>query len=69
MEPDLDILAERVDELIETVHRLRRDNQSLKEREQALNAERDRLKEKNLEAKQRLESIINRLRQSGGESS
>lgn len=68
LEQDLEILSERVDELIETVRRLRRDNSELKSREQALNQEKDRLKAKNLEAKQRLESIISRLRQHGGDA-
>ncbi len=69
LEQDLEILSERVDELIETVRRLRRDNSELKHREHALNQEKDRLKAKNLEAKQRLESIISRLRQHGGDAS
>lgn len=67
LEQKLDILADRVDELIETVRLLRRDNLELKERERRLNEEKERLKNKNLEAKNRLETIIARLRQQGGE--
>ncbi len=69
LEQKLEILADRVDELIETVRRLRRDNTDLKNRERELSQEKERLKAKNLEAKQRLESIITRLRQHGGDPS
>ncbi|KAA3624918.1 MAG: hypothetical protein DWQ08_09865 [Proteobacteria bacterium] len=69
LEQKLEILASRVDELIETVRALRRDNHKLKARETELNEEKERLKAKNLEAKDRLETIISRLRQQGGEQS
>ena len=69
MEQKLEILSERVDELIETVRMLRRDNTDLKRKEKELKQERERLKTKNLEARERLDSIISRLRQQGGEGS
>lgn len=67
MEHKLKILAKRVDELIEAVRLLRRDNLRLREQEKQLNDERDRLKAKNQEARERLDSIIKRLKQQGGE--
>ncbi|MCZ7597704.1 MAG: TIGR02449 family protein [Gammaproteobacteria bacterium] len=69
MEQKLEVLARRLDELIDTVQRLQRDNVNLREKEKELAEERSRLKAKNAEAKKRLESIIGRLRQHGGESS
>jgi uncharacterized protein (TIGR02449 family) len=63
----LQILASRIDELIETVRLLRRDNQRLREREAQLSEEAQRLRAKNQEARERLDSIITRLKQHGGE--
>ncbi len=64
----LDKLSDHIDALAELVRKLRSENQSLKVRETELNAERARLYEKNQEAKQRLESIIVKLRQGGEQS-
>jgi len=69
LEQKIEALARRLDELIDTVQRLRRDNMDLKEKEKEFAEEKSRLKAKNAEAKKRLESIIGRLRQHGGESS
>ncbi len=69
LEQKLETLSNRIDELINTVRRLRHDNKALKEQEKMLGEEADRLREKNREAKQRLEVIIARLRQQGGDHS
>ena len=69
LEQKIEALARRLDELIDTVQRLRRDTMDLKEKEKEFAEEKSRLKAKNAVAKKRLESIIGRLRQHGGESS
>jgi uncharacterized protein (TIGR02449 family) len=68
LDQNIEILAEKVDELIETVRRLKRDNLDLRDREKKLNEEKTQLEAKNREAKKRLGSIITRLRQLGGET-
>jgi len=59
---DLKKLEERVDELIQTVERLRGENKSLRESQTNLVSERDKLMTKTEQARVRVESMIERLR-------
>ena len=61
-EMDLRKLEQRVDELIDTVGRLKSENQHLRETKAALEAERARLLENTELARTRVESMIERLR-------
>lgn len=60
-------LAEHVELLIEQSARLREEMQALRFRESQLLAERDELIAKNDTAKERIEAILQRLKQSGAE--
>ncbi len=60
--PDIKTLSARIDSLVELAERLMADNRALREREQALLAERDDLQKKNELAKARVEAIILRLK-------
>ncbi len=64
LESQLDIkkLEERVDELINTVERLRTENKTLRDSQTHLAAERDRLMTKTEQARTRVESMIERLK-------
>lgn len=60
--PDIKTLSARIDSLVDLAERLMADNRALREREQALLAERDDLQKKNELAKARVEAIILRLK-------
>jgi cell division protein ZapB len=61
-EQDLRALEVRVEELIRACTHLKDENKTLRAREQELTAERDRLAEKNDQAKHRVEDMITRLK-------
>jgi cell division protein ZapB len=61
-ELDIKALERRVDELIRSVHTLREENQSLRQNQTSLMAERARLIEKTELARSRVEAMIVRLR-------
>ncbi len=61
-EQDLKRLETRIEELIRTVERLKEENRSLRAKQEALNAERARLIERNDLARSRVEAMINRLK-------
>ena len=58
---DNDNFEQNLDRLIELCQRLKRDNQALRNREVGLLGERSQLMKKNEMAKQKVETIINRL--------
>ncbi|MBT7904642.1 MAG: TIGR02449 family protein [Porticoccaceae bacterium] len=53
---------EKLDHLIELCQQLKQENQALREREAGLVGERSQLIEKNEMARQKIETMINRLR-------
>ncbi|MBI3563238.1 MAG: TIGR02449 family protein [Gammaproteobacteria bacterium] len=59
---DLKKLEDKVDELIQTVERLRSENKTLRQSQTNLVAERDKLMTKTEQARVRVESMIQRLR-------
>lgn len=59
---DLKQLEGRIDQLIEACQRLQNENQSLKSEQGSLQAERAKLLEKTRVARERIESMINRLK-------
>jgi cell division protein ZapB len=59
---DLKQLESRIDQLIEACQRLQNENQSLKSEHGSLQAERARLLEKTRIARERIESMISRLK-------
>lgn len=59
---DIKKLEDRVDELISTVERLRSENKTLRQSQTHLVTERDKLIAKTEQARQRVESMIERLR-------
>ena len=59
---DSDILEQKLDRLIGLCQQLKRENQALREREAGLVGERGELLEKNEMARQKIETMINRLR-------
>lgn len=61
-EQDLRALEVRVEELIRACVHLKDENKTLRAREHELTAERDRLANKNDEAKHRVEDMIERLK-------
>lgn len=61
-ETDLKILERRVDELIQRLNAVKSENQSLRESQSALIAERARLIEKTELARTRVEAMISRLK-------
>lgn len=61
-EQDLRALEVRVEELIRACAHLKDENKTLRAQEQILVGERDRLAEKNDQAKQRVELMIGRLK-------
>ncbi len=58
----IEALHGKVDALIAVCGKLRRENQSLRENERSLCAEKRQLLEKNREARQRLQGILTRLK-------
>ncbi len=61
-EQELKKLEFRINELIQTCERLKEENRALRERNDALSAERSTLAERNEMARGRVESMINRLK-------
>lgn len=61
-ETDLKMLERRVDELIQRLNAVKSENQSLRESQSALVAERARLIEKTELARSRVEGMITRLK-------
>ena len=59
---DSDKFEEKLDRLIELCQQLKQENQALREREAGLVGERSQLIEKNEMARQKIETLINRLR-------
>ena len=59
---DSDKFEEKFDRLIELCQQLKQENQALREREAGLVGERSQLIEKNEMARQKIETMINRLR-------
>jgi cell division protein ZapB len=59
---DLKQLESRIDQLIEACQRLRNENDSLKSEHGSLQAERAKLLEKTRIARERIESMIDRLK-------
>lgn len=59
---DSDKFEEKLDRLIELCQQLKQENQALREREAGLVGERSQLVEKNEMARQKIETMINRLR-------
>lgn len=59
---DIKKLEDRVDELISTVERLRSENKTLRQSQTHLVAERDKLITKTEQARQRVASMIERLK-------
>ena len=59
---DIKKLEDRVDELINTVERLRSENKTLRDSQTHLVAERDRLMIKSEQARTRVENMIERLK-------
>ena len=58
---DTDNFEEKLDRLIELCQQLKRDNKALREREVDLLGERSQLMKKNEMARQKVETMINRL--------
>ena len=58
---DTDNFEEKLDRLIELCQQLKRDNKTLREREGDLLGERSQLMKKNEMARQKVETMINRL--------
>ena len=59
---DSDKFEEKLDQLIELCKQLKQENQALREREAGLVGERGQLIEKNEMARQKIETMISRLR-------
>ena len=59
---DSDKFKEKLDQLIELCQQLKQENQALREREAGLVGERGQLIEKNEMARQKIETMISRLR-------
>lgn len=55
-------LEKRIDELVATVHRLKEENRALRQRQEAIAADRTSLLGRNDQVRTRVEAIIGRLR-------
>ena len=64
---ETDSVEQKLDQLIELCQQLKRENQLLLEREAGLMGERSELIEKNELARQKIETMINRLRSMSAE--
>lgn len=62
MSKNADILEQKLDRLIELCQQLQRENLALREREAGLVSERGKLLEQNELARQKVETMINRLK-------
>lgn len=59
---ELDRLAKRLDDLVLTCNQLKEENRSLRQRQDALTAERATLLQKNEQVRARVEAMIGRLK-------
>ena len=66
MEAELDSLDEKINQLVQLCHRLRRDNHELRQQLAAATNESKQLSEKIENARLRLESLLSRLPEDGG---
>jgi cell division protein ZapB len=66
MEAELDSLDEKINQLVQLCHRLRRDNHELRQHLAAATNESKQLSEKIENARSRLESLLSRLPEDGG---
>ena len=62
LETEVKLLADRAEELIKTLKRLQADNHQLQLQQDQLSAEKLELQDRNLQAKQRIDLIVERLR-------
>jgi cell division protein ZapB len=62
IEPELQYLEQRVNDLLALVHQLAEENRALRHRQDALGAERATLLQKNEQVRTRVEAMIGRLR-------
>ena len=66
MEAELDSLDEKINQLVQLCHRLRRDNHELRQQLAAATNESKQLNEKIETARARLEGLLSRLPEDGG---
>ena len=66
MEAELDSLDEKINQLVQLCHRLRRDNHELRQQLAAATNESKQLSEKIENARARLESLLTRLPEDAG---
>ena len=66
MEAELDSLDEKINQLVQLCHRLRRDNHELRQQLAAATNESKQLSEKIENARARLEGLLSRLPEDGG---
>ena len=66
MEAELDSLDEKINQLVQLCHRLRRDNHELRQQLAAATNESKQLSEKIENARSRLEGLLSRLPEDGG---
>jgi len=66
MEAELDSLDDKINQLVQLCHRLRRDNHELRQQLAAATNESKQLSEKIENARLRLESLLSRLPEDGG---
>ena len=62
LETEVKLLADRADELIKTLKRLQADNHQLRLQQDQLSVEKVELQDRNRQAKQRIDLIVERLR-------
>lgn len=62
VEQELKRLERRLEELMTTVHQLKEENRSLRNRQDSLSAERSALLQKNEQVRARVEAMIGRLK-------
>ena len=62
LEREVELLADRTEELIKVLKRLQADNHQLRLQQNELSAEKVELQDRNREAKQRIDLIVDRLR-------
>ena len=62
LEAEVKLLADRAEELIKTLKRLQADNHQLRLHQDQLSAEKVELQDRNRQAKQRIDLIVERLR-------
>ena len=62
LETEVKLLADRAEELIKTLKRLQADNHQLRLQQDQLSAEKVELQDRNRQAKQRIDLIVERLR-------